>query len=182
MNDKYLLTSHFVIFFLLILQLFACTNGKQPVQHDEVPVKMSEKFYPPNEEDINRLARQLVFVDQLISKHYKGAKLDRSSSDLDMIQKIIDDKILSPNQTWELQSLGVVFGGVLAQNVPSLDWWIIDDEYGRDPTIRYKETSLRFNVLTMISKRVEEGEEVDIRHMYNALLEKLDELKDDVKQ
>ena len=91
MNDKYLLTSQFVIFFLLILQLFACTNGNQPVQHDEVPVKMPEKFYPPNEEDINRLAQQLVFVDQLISKHYKGAKLDRSSSDLDMIQKIIDD-------------------------------------------------------------------------------------------
>ena len=33
----------------------------------------------------------------------------------------------------------------------------------------------------MISKRVEDDEEVDVRYMYNALLEKLDELKDDVK-
>jgi hypothetical protein len=39
---------------------------------------------------------------------------------------------------------------------------IITDEYGADPTLRWKSTSLHVNAVTMISRRVEAGDEVDL--------------------
>jgi hypothetical protein len=55
----------------------------------------------------------------------------------------------------------VVFGDILASEFP-LRWVIITDEYGRDPTLRFKNTSVNINALTMISKRVERDERVDV--------------------
>jgi len=43
---------------------------------------------------------------------------------------------------------------------------MIEDEYGRDPAIGYKKTTLLVFPQTMISKRVESGEVVDMRMMY----------------
>ena len=39
---------------------------------------------------------------------------------------------------------------------------LITDEYGTDPTLRFRNTSVNINALTMISKRVESGEPVDV--------------------
>jgi hypothetical protein len=43
-----------------------------------------------------------------------------------------------------------------------LDWTMVSDEYGRDPALRYKKTDTVFFPLTMISKRVERDEPVDV--------------------
>ncbi len=74
-------------------------------------------------------------------------------------------KIIAKDKTWELQSLGIVLGDALTGSVDGLAWWEVTDEYGTDPTLRYKETTLQINALTMISKRVEDGEECDVAHM-----------------
>jgi hypothetical protein len=60
-----------------------------------------------------------------------------------------------------LQSLGVVFGDVLTSELP-LRWVMITDEFGTDPTLRFKNTSININALTMISKRVERDDPVDV--------------------
>ena len=39
---------------------------------------------------------------------------------------------------------------------------MVMDEYGTDPTLRYKELTLQINALTMISKRVERDESVNL--------------------
>jgi len=39
---------------------------------------------------------------------------------------------------------------------------MITDEYGTDPTLRFKDTSINVNALTMISKRIERDEPVDV--------------------
>lgn len=86
-----------------------------------------------------------------------------------MLQEILDKNILSKDQTWELQSLGVVFGDALINEISGLKWWQVTDDYGTDPVLRYKETTLQIGALTMISKRVEDGEKVDVAHMSNWL-------------
>ena len=55
----------------------------------------------------------------------------------------------------------MVFGDVLVSELP-LRWVMITDEYGTDPTLRFKNTSLNINPLTMICKRVESDEPVDV--------------------
>jgi hypothetical protein len=81
---------------------------------------------------------------------------------LPVLQKVIDDRVFKKSQTYELQCLGIAFGDVLASELP-LRWVMVTDEYGRtDPTLRFKQTTVQVNALTMISKRIERDETIDL--------------------
>ena len=79
--------------------------------------------------------------------------------------------LLRSNQTWELQALGVVLGDAMISSIPGLAWWSVTDEFGTDPTLRYRETTLQFNALTIISKRIERGEIVNVKELANLTAE-----------
>jgi hypothetical protein len=111
------------------------------------------------------LEKQQSYVASLVQKHLPGEKLTKTRSDFGVLQRLIDAKVIPKDKTWELQSLGIVFGDAIAATVEGLSWWEVTDEYGTDPTLRYRETTVQVNVLTMISKRVEEGRECDVAHM-----------------
>lgn len=131
----------------------------------------------PTADDIDRLAKQWLVADRYVQEQCGGARLHRTEADLQLLQRVIDAQVIAPTQTYELQCLGIALGRVLAANVEGLDWAIVDDEYGRDPTIRYRQTTLQLNVLTVISKRVEKGEPVDVQQMYSGLCGKVSALK-----
>ena len=91
---------------------------------------------------------------------------------LSLLQGIIDGNFYQKNQTMELQSLGITFGDLLVQKL-DLEWVEVEDEYGIDPALRHKDTETHKNILlfplTMISKRVEGGETVDVEFLFNAV-------------
>jgi len=80
--------------------------------------------------------------------------------------------VFKKSQTYELQCLGVAFGDVLASELP-LRWVMVTDEYGTDPTLRFKETTLQINALTMISKRVKRDEAVNLSELLHVTREQL---------
>jgi hypothetical protein len=96
-----------------------------------------------------------------------GEELGTELDDLDRLQRLLDAGVLQADQTYDLQCLGIAFGRILVASMPGLDWAMLDDEYGRDPTLRYDESSLTINTLTLLSKRVERGERVDVRDLYD---------------
>ncbi|MFZ2824685.1 DUF3806 domain-containing protein [Hydrogenophaga sp.] len=104
-------------------------------------------------------------MSSLLAKRFPGEKLSGTKSDLQLLQQALDAKLLPKTATWELQALGVVFGDVLVSTVPGLSWWQVEDEYGTDPTVRYRETSVQINVMTALSKRVEGGEAVNVEQL-----------------
>ena len=93
-----------------------------------------------------------------------------------LIETILTSGWVRPDETWKLQSLGVAFGDALAQ-YKTLDWVVIEDEYGRDPALRDGKTSLKLFPLTIISKRVEEGEAVDPVALFKQICAKVDDLR-----
>jgi hypothetical protein len=119
------------------------------------------KFSELSLEDSKRLDQQRAVIAAAAEQRYGTAGLSRTKRDLPILQRLIDDKVFNKSQTYELQSLGVVFGDVLVTELPLL-WVMITDEYGTDPTLRFKNTSISINALTMISKRVERNERVDV--------------------
>ncbi len=133
----------------------------------------------PSDDDLTRLAKAAMTASDLVSRHV-GTDLDTSEADLDRLQQLLDRGALRPADRHELRCLGVAFGRVIVANVEGLDWAIIDDEYGRDPTLRYRESSLTINVLTMISKRIEDGRIVDVRELYDLTREHLVNRKHEV--
>jgi len=120
------------------------------------------KFLELSREDIERLDQQRALIVAVLKQRYSATALTRTKKDLPILQKLLDDNVFSKSQTYELQCLGVVFGDVLTSEFP-LRWEMIEDEFGTDPTLRFKEkTSVNVNALTMISKRVERGEHVNL--------------------
>ncbi|MBS7696299.1 MULTISPECIES: DUF3806 domain-containing protein [unclassified Chelatococcus] len=104
--------------------------------------------------------------------HFKPEFQDRYETidgKLRIIQALLTPGMIEPDETWKLQSLGITFGDVLAQKL-GLTWIVVDDAIGRDPALQDAESGLIIFVLTMISKRVETGEEIDVHGLYNDAL------------
>lgn len=135
----------------------------------------------PTDEDIDRIARQLLRASELTTRHL-GRALADDESDIETMQELLDRRVLARDATYDLQCLGIVLGTCLVDAIEGIDWAMVEDEYGRDPALRYLETSLLMFPLTMISRRVEDGIEVDLRHMFEELCDRIEELKDQVPQ
>ncbi|CAH1652974.1 conserved hypothetical protein [Hyphomicrobiales bacterium] len=93
---------------------------------------------------------------------------------LRIIQALLTPGMIEPDETWKLQSLGITFGDALAQEL-GLAWTVVDDAVGRDPALRDAESGLIIFVLTMISKRVENGEEIDVRDLFDGSVKLVEE-------
>lgn len=137
---------------------------------------MAQVIEAPNELDIDEVARQLVHASELVGQ-VTGKELTGDEADLALIQQTLDAKVIEPEATYSLQSLGIAFGKVFVENNQFYDWWMVEDEYGRDPAIRYKETTLLAFPQTMISKRVERGEPVSVLSMYHGLRDQLERIR-----
>lgn len=83
---------------------------------------------------------------------------------LNILQAILDNGWAAGDDL-KLQALGVVFGDVLAGLIDA-PWVIVEDEWGRDPglLISQEHVILQFP-MTMIAKRVQAGESVDVTEL-----------------
>ncbi len=73
----------------------------------------------------------------------------------------------------------MAFGDALAETV-GLDWVTFLLEGDEGPGLRFEETSLFIHPLTMISKRVEAGESVDVVELFQELAHQIEQLKGQV--
>jgi Domain of unknown function (DUF3806) len=128
------------------------------------------KFTELSTENNARLERQRALIAAEVKRRYGTTALTRTKRDLPVLQDLIDDGVFSKSQTYELQSLGVAFGDV--SELP-LRWVMVTDEFGTDPTLRFKQTTLQVNAPTMISKRVERDEPVDLAYLLRVTREQL---------
>jgi hypothetical protein len=138
---------------------------------------MDQKIGPLLQEDVTRLAEQYLRVEVLAMDHL-GRKMPGDDGNLDVVQELLDRRVFSPEATYDLQCLGIVLGMRLCHAVEGLDWAIVEDEYGRDPALRYLDTSILVFVLTIISKRVEDGTDVDVRDMFEQIPLRIAEMKE----
>lgn len=130
-------------------------------------------FSALTDDDVDRLAEQCLVASNL-SLEACGRRLDQSRDDLASLQSVVDSGLVDRSETYVLQCLGVAFGCVLARAIDDLDWSVVNDEYGRDPTLRLGQSSIQINCLTMISKRVESDSTVDIQALYDRVVEHID--------
>jgi uncharacterized protein DUF3806 len=143
--------------FILAVLLSFITSCSKP----RVAPSLTPKFNELSDSDRVRLDQQRAIVAATAKQKYGTGGLTKTVADLPVLQRLIDDNAFNKTQTYELQSLGVAFGDVLASELP-LSWAMVTDEYGTDPTLRYKDRPVNINALTMISKRVERGEVVNL--------------------
>ncbi|MBQ0759708.1 MAG: DUF3806 domain-containing protein [Zhongshania sp.] len=139
---------------------------------------MDQVISAPDEEWVTYIAKMLLLGSQ-ISQDVTGQEMDGSMEDLVRLQAVVDSGQVPIENTQELQSLGVVFGKVFVNEIPDYDWWVVEDEYGKDACVRFKETSLLIYPLTMLSKRMEDGEKFNISELFHGLRQDLERIKNE---
>src|SRR5258708_31258771 len=81
---------------------------------------------------------------------------------------ILDRILFKPTPTYELQCIGIVLGNAFVQNL-KMEWVMVEDEHGRDPAARLPKASIILFRVTMISKRVERREKVDVFDLFTGM-------------
>jgi hypothetical protein len=137
---------------------------------------MDAEFFEPSKDDCRTLAQRWVSVSGLVRADY-GYVLDQSMTDLDYLQRVIDDGRIDVEDALTMDCLGVAFARVMATNEEGMDWWVVVDDYGRDLVLRYRETSLQLDAMHMIGKQMADGGRVDVRALYAAVMNYVAEVK-----
>ena len=136
---------------------------------------MEQKIEIPNTED----QAYVEVKRQWVKDHYEPDaqhKYDTIEGKLTLLDAIIQNKWIEPEETVKLQNLGIPLGDALAQQL-NFKWMTVEDDCGRDPCLVLEGTSIVLFPLTMISKRIEQGEDVDVYSMFNGICEKVEEIK-----
>lgn len=147
-------------------------NQNKPKANNPVA---DQKIEPPTEVDIDAIARAFIHAEQVVDETL-GRKLDGSRNDLRLLQELLDTDTVEREATYTLQALGLAFGRVFLRENPGYDWWMVEDEYGRDPAIRYQRSALLAYPRTMLSKRIEDGEPVDVSDLFEGLTRRMRDL------
>jgi hypothetical protein len=95
---------------------------------------------------------------------------------IELLETILGASWINPDETWKLQSLGVTFGDALAQKL-ALHWITVEDEHGNDPALHDPGTTIILFPLTSISKRIERGEPVNVRTLFDEACATVDRLR-----
>jgi uncharacterized protein DUF3806 len=136
---------------------------------------MEQKFEPPNPDDIADLEAKRAWVRD----HYAEAarhKYETLDGKLRLLDTILRNKWIAPDETLNLQCLGVTFGDALAQRL-SLTWVAVEDNLGRDLALVLDGTSVRVFPITSISKRIERGEEVEVYGLFEDACRTIEQLR-----
>lgn len=133
----------------------------------ELSLKTSTIFEPKYTDfmDIEERAAAMFEIDaRALAEHHQEGK------SLPQIQRSLDAELFTPQHTNELQSVGLALGDYIQTVYPDFHWAVTRDEYGRDWSLQYKTLSLSVFPMTMISKRVEDGESVNVQELVDNLV------------
>ena len=127
-------------------------------------------------DDEKQLQDQRAVIEKFLPDDGSRQNYKKAAGKLGIIRAILDRKLIKPTQTYELQCLGIVLGDAFVQDL-KMEWVMVEDEHGRDPAVRLPKTSIILFPLTMISKRIERGEKVDVFDLFNGVAAEVEEMQ-----
>ena len=120
--------------------------------------------------DLSFLDRQYMAQQRELLGDLAARKLGRQFSgdrdnDLEILQQLLDRRLVRSDQTQELQAMGIIMGDLLASDL-DMHWVVYEDKLGRSRALRYRQTDEYLFPVTMISRRREVGNETPVATIY----------------
>jgi hypothetical protein len=132
-------------------------------------VTAAQTFHALSEADQTQLTAQRAVVERYLGNDPQNIEnYATPAGKLGLLRAILEARLFGPTHTYELQCMGVVFGDVFVQ-VCGWEWSMVQDDLGRDPCIRVPMSTIVLYPLTMISKRIEHGETVDVFGLFDEI-------------
>lgn len=122
------------------------------------------------------LSRQRKEFMALLARHLGVLSLRGTREDLKVFQTVVDRKVIAADELYEWQTMGVVFGDLLASQF-GLDWVSYEDERGVSRALRRPGTDNFVFPVTLFSKRVRFKEAIDIQAIYDGLASDIEQFK-----
>ncbi len=135
-----------------------------------------QKIAALTEADQLRLKNQREVIEKFFADDESKRKYKSTVGKLGTIRAVLQAGVFKPHQTYELQCLGIVLGDAFIQEL-GMEWVMVEDQFGRDPAVMLPRTSIILYPLTMISKRVERGEEVDVFELFNGIAAHIEDIQ-----
>lgn len=102
-----------------------------------------------------------------LARRYTGSGFDGSpENDIPLLQRLLDEHRVRPDQTEELQAMGILLGDVLAAEL-DMHWVVYEDPLGRSRALRYRETDNYLFPITMISRRQTVGNDRPVQEIHD---------------
>ncbi len=130
---------------------------------------------PLNPLDRQYMDAQRQYITELTLRHY-GGRCCRSSSELDYLQRLLDDGIVTGNDREALQAMGILLGDLLATEL-DLQWVVYEDRQGRSRALRLDETDNYLFPVTMISRRREADDRTPVEAIYRKAVDDLEAVR-----
>jgi hypothetical protein len=93
---------------------------------------MEQKIESLGFEDLARVEEQRFWVRDHFTPEARN-KYDNAQEKLRLIDIILKEKWILPEETYKLQCLGITLGDVLVQEL-GLQWVAVEDEFDRTPS------------------------------------------------
>ena len=104
----------------------------------------------------------------LIARRLGILALKGNTSDLKVLQNLVDRKAIRRDDVRGLQSLGIIFGDLLV-NEYGLVWVSYEDDIGTSKALRWKKTENYVFPVTMFSKRVQFKENINMTGVFDEI-------------
>lgn len=98
---------------------------------------------------------------------------DGNVTDLEILQDIVEG-LKWPDDDVMTISVGLAFGRVLAHRC-DLEWVRFSDDWGEETSLKLRGYEYFLHPIGMMTKRVEAGEEIDLRYLYEELVRRIEE-------
>jgi hypothetical protein len=115
--------------------------------------------------DRQYMAQQRTSLNDLAATRLGHQFNGNKAADLQLLQRLLDERLVLPDQIRELQAMGVIMGDLLAADL-GMHWVIYEDRQGRSRALRYRETSEYLFPITMISRRRQVGNDTPVAEIY----------------
>lgn len=119
---------------------------------------------------LSELDRQYMTQQRDLLNDMASVELGRrftgdTDNDLQLLQLLLDRRLVRPDQTRELQAMGVIMGDLLAADL-DMHWVIYEDAQGRSRALRYRDSDEYLFPITMISRRREADNHTPVAAIY----------------
>lgn len=122
------------------------------------------------------LSTQRREINDLIAQRLGILSLKGDTTDLEVLQDLVDRGAIRDNDVREWQGLGIVFGDILV-NEFGLHWVSYEDDLGTSKALRWRDTENFVFPVTLFSKRRQFNEKVDVLAVYDKIAADIERFK-----
>jgi len=111
------------------------------------------------------LEKRVNTIDK-VARLKLGNQFHGDLSDIALLQRIVDEKLIAKDDSLMMQSAGVVLGNVMVAEL-GLNWIIYEDRLGRSRALCVNNSSNCLFPVTMLSRRLEVNAPVNVQKIYD---------------